>query len=100
MSKSIFLTAFRYGADAEIVRVALTKTTCTGQTSFIRSRKQVERPAIQLYRPYGERCWELDALSPVILRERVEAKIVSYGRGCWNRSIEVEAAERESMADI
>ena len=49
---------------------------------------------------YGARCWELDALSPVVLRQRVETAIL----GCldqedaWEHSVDVEKAERESMS--
>ena len=50
---------------------------------------------------YGCRCWELDALSPVILRERVEAEIVArLDVDSWNHSMKIEAAERESMQGI
>ena len=44
---------------------------------------------------YGPRCWELDALSPVILRERVEAAIVArLDREAWERYVQAEAVER------
>lgn len=47
------------------------------------------------------RCWELDALSPVILRKRVENAIVSrLDIAAWNHSMKIEAAERESMSSI
>ena len=52
-----------------------------------------------LVRPaYGSRCWELDALSPTILREPVERRFVErldLERG--TTPIEIEAAERESV---
>jgi hypothetical protein len=52
-------------------------------------------------RTYGDACWELDALSPVILRDRVETAI----RRCldpdaWQRADVVERAERESLETI
>ncbi len=47
------------------------------------------------------RCWELDALSPVILRERVEAAIVArLDRVAWDRYVEAEQIERESITRI
>jgi hypothetical protein len=49
---------------------------------------------------YGNQCWELDALSPVVLRQRVEAEI---GREIdvevWNRYVEAEQLELESITD-
>lgn len=47
---------------------------------------------------YGTRCWELDALSPVVLRERVEAAIVAnLDLAAWDRYVAAEAAERQSI---
>jgi hypothetical protein len=46
-------------------------------------------------------CWELDALSPVVLRERVESCIrdnidVEY----WARCEVIERAEQESLVEV
>lgn len=50
---------------------------------------------------YGERCWELDAMSPAVLRERVGGAIRSYiNWDVWNRCLVVEQAERESLEAI
>jgi hypothetical protein len=47
---------------------------------------------------YGPRCWELDALSPVVLRERVEAAIMAWlDRPSWDRYVAAEVTERESI---
>lgn len=47
---------------------------------------------------YGTRCWELDALSPVVLRQRVHDAIVErLDMDKWARCVQVEAAERESV---
>jgi len=56
-------------------------------------------PRARWYRAtYGTRCWELDALSPVVLRERVEAAIVArLDRPVWDRYVEAERVERESI---
>jgi hypothetical protein len=48
--------------------------------------------------PGAARCWELDALSPVVLRERVEAQITHYlDRETWARYVHAETVERESI---
>ncbi len=47
---------------------------------------------------YGTRCWELDALSPVTLRQRVRAAVEAEIDGAaWRRYTEAEALERESI---
>jgi hypothetical protein len=43
---------------------------------------------------YGDRCWELDAMSPVDLRARVEEEIRNrINWSTWERSRKAEAAE-------
>lgn len=50
---------------------------------------------------YGAQFWEVDALSPVILRERVEAEILSLiDRDLWERSSRVEAAELDTLKTV
>lgn len=50
---------------------------------------------------YGTRCWELDALSPVSLRDRVRDAIIDLlDLPKWARAIEVEKVERDSMAEF
>jgi len=50
---------------------------------------------------YGQRCWELDALSPVILRERVKAAICAeIEPEAWERCRLGETAEQESLKRV
>jgi hypothetical protein len=50
---------------------------------------------------YGRRCWELDAMDPNALRNRVRKAIESYiDRTLWSRAIEIEEAEVESMKNF
>jgi hypothetical protein len=50
---------------------------------------------------YGLRCWELDALSPVVLRQRVTAAIESeIDWDKWNRCRVAERAETESLRTV
>lgn len=50
---------------------------------------------------YGTKCWELDALNPNILRERVAGAILrKIDPDAWTRAEAVEVAERESLASI
>jgi len=93
-----------YGGAVEIVRVALTKSDVGKNTKlpFFPIESKSKDPRYKWFREnYGTRCWELDALSPVILRKRVENAIVSrLDIAAWNHSIKIEAAERESMSGI
>jgi len=50
---------------------------------------------------YGDRCFELDALDPVLLRSRVEDAILSrIDLELWQRSDAAEAAEHESLVAV
>jgi len=92
----------RYDGDVDLYRLALTEAdTETGLPSFPASTKQRDPRYRWFVERYGSTCWELDALSPVILRQRVEGAI--FGRldlQAWNRASIAEAAEIESLSTI
>lgn len=87
--------------DITIVRVALSAEDVLDPElpSFALDTKRGDpRHGWYLGQRYGTRCWELDALSPVILRERVETAIMAQlDRGAWDRYVEAERVERESI---
>ena len=94
----------RYGGDINIVRVALTESD-VGEFSTLPSFPAESKSKDARYRwfteRYGDRCWELDALSPVILRQRMRDNIIGLlDIGIWNHVIKIERAERESMSTI
>jgi hypothetical protein len=91
----------RYGGRLMFQRIALTREDVTdGELpSFPASTKRTDTRYRWFVRTYGDTCWELDALSPVVLRARVEAAIRSVlDVPTWERYAAVEAAERTSMA--
>jgi hypothetical protein len=91
-----------YGANVRIERIALTEEDITsGIPSFDVETKHGD-PRYRWFRDhYGNTCWELDALSPAILRERVSDAIASYiDDEAWDRCARVEAAEREGLAAL
>ena len=92
----------RYGGIVHVVRVALTKSdTRSGLPSFWADTKRLDSRFRWFVDNYGSRCWELDALSPVILRDRVEQGILDrLDREAWDRAEVAEAAERESLTSI
>jgi hypothetical protein len=50
-------------------------------------------------RNHGSRCWELDAMNPNVLRQRVRAAIMArIDHEAWEHCRNVEAADRESLA--
>jgi hypothetical protein len=82
-----------------IARVALVETDLPGLPSFGAATKRKDPRYRWFVANYGHTCWEVDALSPVILRERVEAAIVArLDRAAWDRYVVAEAAELESIA--
>jgi hypothetical protein len=89
----------RYGGDADIFRIALTEADIGPDLPSFPAATKKKDPRYQWFsEQFGPRCWELDAMSPVILRNRVEAHIRDLiDMDLWNRAIEVERAERISM---
>jgi len=90
----------RYNGSAAITRIALRRDDVeSGQLpSFAAASKSNDTRHAWFVRNYGEKCWELDAMSPKALRERVEAAIVQrLDRDAWDHALRVEQAEIESM---
>jgi hypothetical protein len=91
-----------YGGNVDLIRLALTEPdTRSGLPSFATETKRHD-PRFRWYLArYGARCWELDALSPIVLRDRVEQAIVArIDREAWQRAEVTERAECESLATI
>lgn len=92
----------RYGGRLTIKRIALRADDVAPGTSiphFDANTKSKDPRYRWFAERYGARCWELDALSPVILRKRAETAIRSLiDLDRWDHAIRVEAAERESMS--
>ena len=92
-----------YGGCVEIQRVALYEEDVAnrGLPSFDASTKAKDPRYKWFVRKYGHRCWELDALSPVVLRERVGSYIRSnIDIEYWARCEVTERAERESLVEV
>lgn len=94
----------RYEGAATIKRVALDAADVAPDTdlpSFEAETKSKDPRFRWFVEHYGRQCWEVDALSPVVLRQRVEAEILALlDIDAWNHCIDVERAERESMQDF
>ena len=93
----------RYGGEVTIDRIALTAddVAILNWANFPASDKRKDPRYAWFVRNYGDRCAELDALSPVDLRQRVEDAIRELlDLDAWGCSARVEAAERESMGTL
>lgn len=87
----------RYGGNVEIVRVAIAEqdTTRKAAVPHFSAHDKAGDPRYGWFvNNYGFRCYELDALSPVILRERVEHEILArLDMDAWRHAVKIEAAE-------
>ncbi len=94
----------RYGGAVYLERIALTAADVAPGTTIphFDADTKAKDPRYRWFRQrYGARCWELDALSPVTLRDRVGDAIAALlDAGKWNQAVKVERAERESMRDF
>jgi hypothetical protein len=93
----------RYGGDAEIERVALTGADIAGANlpSFLAATKRGDPRYTWFVRRHGPRCWELDAMNPNDLRQRVADAIEeNIDPDPWQRAELVERAERESFTRV
>jgi hypothetical protein len=89
----------RYGGNVMLRRVAIREEDRAGvaQVPSFPANERDPRYAWYVER-YGARCWELDALSPPILRDRIEEEILGFmDLTAWARAMEVERAEQASM---
>jgi hypothetical protein len=92
----------RYGGDhVELRRIALLKGDVAGLPSFPAADKKKD-PRYEWFRGRsGDRCWELDAMDPRDLRERVEHEIRALIEPvAWERCARVNKAEQESLRTI
>ena len=90
----------KYGGTLRIERIALTDIdVLTGKLPSFEAGTKVGDTRYRWFRDnFGSKCWELDAMSPVMLRDRVEKSILSkLDQELWDRAIEIESVEKLSM---
>ena len=87
------------GGDVEIIRVALLSPDVRGLPSF--PAKVADSRHTWYQERYGNQAWEIDAMDPNALRNRVEAAIREYiNEEAWDRMKLVEAAEQRTVAKV
>lgn len=93
----------RYNGQVAIRRIALTDNDVRPGTElphFDADTKSGDSRYKWFVSRYGRKCWELDAMSPVVLRERVESAIVDMlDMDAWNHAKAIEQVEVASMRD-
>ena len=94
----------RYGGIATIERVALDRSDVGDDTDlpwFEAHTKQGDARHAWFVENFGHRCWELDAMPPPRLRQRIEHEILRLlDTAIWHKLIGIEKAERESMKTV
>jgi hypothetical protein len=87
-----------YGGAVEITRIALTRADCEGLPSFDAETKIGDPRHAWFKKNHGDRCWELDAMNPNDLRQRLRDEIIQrIDVDAWVHCQAVEDAERESL---
>ena len=93
----------RYNGQVTIRRIALTDDDVQAGTDlphFDADTKSGDSRYKWFVSRYGRKCWELDAMSPVVLRERVESAIADMlDMDAWNHAKAIEQVEVASMRD-
>lgn len=91
----------RYGSQWRFQRIAIMPEDTESLPSFDVGTKSGDARYSWYVRQYGHRAWELDAMDPNDLRERVESEIKSrLDMNLWKHAIKIERAEIESMKDF
>lgn len=94
----------QYGAEpTEFQRIAIIADDIRDSTlpSFQAADKRKDPRYRWFISRYGQRCWEVDALSPVVLRDRLTAAIRrEIDWASWDRCLLAEAAETESLKSV
>ena len=92
----------KYGGDHVVLeRVALLPEDLDDLPSFPASDKKRDTRYKWFTRHHGNRCWELDAMDPRDLRDRVEERILAeIEPTAWERCMRAQEAEQESLQSL
>jgi hypothetical protein len=92
----------KYNGDhIKLRRIALTVKQLNGLPSFPASDKRKDPRYNWFVANHGRHCWELDAMDPNALRERVRREIVKLIEPvAWKRCEVVNSAEQKSLRTV
>ena len=90
------------GYHVETKRIALTQEQLAALPSFPASDKRKDPRYKWFIENFGNRCWEIDALDPNMLRDRVEEEInlCITDLDAWERCETSDQAQRESLLHV
>jgi hypothetical protein len=89
------------GYHVEVRRIALVQDQLRDLPSFPATDKRKDPRYKWFIENFGNRCWEIDALDPNILRTCVEEEIKSLVEPkAWKRCVVVNRAERNSLRHV
>jgi hypothetical protein len=91
-----------YGANVDLHRIALTADDIgPGLPSFPAHERSKDPRYKWFKREFGDQCWELDAMNPNDLPDRVRNAIMSLiDWDLWNQCLAIEKAEKAALAEI
>ena len=90
-----------YGANLEVCRVALCATDLRGLPSFDPESKKSDPRYRWFMANVGTACYELDAMSPPDLRQRVRGVVRHLiDVPLWDHALAIEKVEVESMQEF
>lgn len=94
----------RYGGSATITRLALDDTDVKADSElpwFPVGDKINDSRYVWFTKRFGQRCWEVDALPPPVLRARLDNAIAGVlDLDAWRHAVKIEEAETDSMKNI
>jgi hypothetical protein len=89
------------GEHVELRRIALKREQTPGLLSFPAAEKKADKRYRWFVGNFGQRCWELDALDPNVLRNIVQTEIKrEIEPKAWARCITVNKAEQASLRHV
>lgn len=92
----------RYGGQVSLHRLAIVESDAALGLPYFDASEKTRDPRHKWFiTRHGQRCWELDAMPPPILRERVHhaiARLVDMDR--WEHCRRIEEAEIQSMRGV
>ncbi len=91
----------RYGSQWSFERVALIESDTKNLPSFDVETKKEDPRMPWFANRYGKKCWELDAMNPNDLRERLKEQIETrLDLLAWEHARRIEEIQRESLHEL
>lgn len=91
----------RYGSQWSFERIAILESDTKSLPSFDAATKKSDVRFDWYVKRYGTKCWELDAMNPNDLRDRVREQIESrLDLVAWEHAKRIEQVQRESLLEV